>query len=43
MAMTSTERQRKRRAKLKAEKRVRLEFYVSPAHAKLLKEYAKSL
>lgn len=43
MAMSAADRKRKQRAKQKKEKKVRFELVASPAHAKLIKEYAKSL
>lgn len=43
MAMSATDRKRKQRAKLKKEKKVRLELVVSKAHAKLIREFANSL
>ena len=43
MALSATERKQKQRANLKKSGKVRLELVVTPAQAKLIKEYAQSL
>ena len=43
MAESTKDRVAKHRAKLKKQKKVRLELVVSKDHAKLIKEYASSL